>query len=147
ATALTRLGETDNAKALYRECLDIRRALPQGPDDKIQQINLAVALARCGEHEEAVGISRRLLADSQHSAEIAIEVACALALCAGATADPALKSRYTEETYAAIRDGCAQGWKDFERFRVDPDLDPVRGDPAFGRLIAEFQNPGKPTGR
>jgi serine/threonine-protein kinase len=146
ATALLRLGETPKAQALYRECLEIRRSLPLAPDAKMQQVDLAVALARCGQHEEAARITRGVLDGPPLNSLLYIEVACARALCVGATSDPALKSRYAEETLAAIREGCKEGWKDYQRFRVDPDLDPIRGDPAFQRLLRELENPVKPAG-
>jgi tetratricopeptide (TPR) repeat protein len=142
ATALLRLGEKDKAQALYRECLDIRRPLAKGPEAKISQINLAIALARCGEHAEAAQISRTLLSPPQNSM-VFIEVACVFALCAGATSEAALQRTYTGETIAAIRKGYADGWRDLERLRVDPDLDPVRGDPAFQQMLQQFQQPPK----
>jgi tetratricopeptide (TPR) repeat protein len=146
ATALLRLGETAKAQALYRECLEIRRGLPQDPDARMQQIGIAVPMARCGEHGEAARIVRHILTATSDNPRISVEAACALALCAGATDDPAQKSKYTEETVAALRRGCAEGWEDFERFRVDPDLDPVRGDPAFKQLLQDVQKPAKPAG-
>jgi serine/threonine-protein kinase len=142
ATALLRLGEKDKAQALYRECLDIRRTLAKGPEAKVSQINLAIALARCGEHAEAAQIARKLLSSPENSM-VFIEVACVFALCAGATPEAALQRTYTGETLAAIRKGFADGWRDLERLRVDPDLDPVRGDPAFQQMLQEFQQPPK----
>ncbi len=141
ATALLRLGQTAKAHELYRECLTIRRSLVQDPEAKWPQIGLAMALARCGEHEEAARIARRLVMKPPLSSEIYVEAACALALCSGATSDPTLRSKYAQESLESIRMACAEGWKDFERFKVDPDLDPIRGDPRFQRLLQELQNP------
>jgi tetratricopeptide (TPR) repeat protein len=145
ATALQRLGESSKAQTLYRECLEIRRSLANDPEAKPSQINLAVALARCGEHEEAAAIARRLIETPPKSSFIYIEVACALALCSGATSAPALKRTYTGETLEAIRKGYADGWRDLQRLKVDPDLDPVRDDPAFRRLLKELENASKPA--
>jgi serine/threonine-protein kinase len=145
ATALLRLGEKAKAQVLYRECLEIRRSLPQDPGAKMSQVGLAVALARCGEHEEAARIARRLVSTPPQNSLLYIEVACALALCSGATSDRALKSHYATETVAMIRKGCAEGWKDIERLRVDPDLDPIRGERAFQQLLRELQSPANPA--
>jgi serine/threonine protein kinase len=144
ATALLRLHEVAEARRLYRECLDIRRSLVKDPAAKMDQIDLIVAMARCGEHEEAARIARRLIETPPKNAAIYIEVACALALCAGAASESGLKHTYTAETVAAIRKGIAADWKDPERLGVDPDLDPVRADPEFQRLLRDLQDTQKP---
>jgi hypothetical protein len=142
ATALLRLGEKEKAQALYRECLDIRRALAKVSQAKEDQINLAIALARCGEHAEAAKIAHKVLSPPENSF-VFIEAACILALCAGAAPEPSLHTAYVKETLDVIRKGYADGWRDLERLRVDPDLDPVRGDPAFQQMLQDFQQPPK----
>jgi serine/threonine-protein kinase len=145
ATATLRLDQAAEAKLLYRECLELRRKLAIDPKAKLDQIDLIVAMARCGEHREAAEIARRMIVTPPKNSVIYVEVACALALCAGATSEPALKQTYTTETVTAIRKGFNDGWRDLERLQIDPDLDPVRGDPEFERLLLDFQKSIKPT--
>jgi hypothetical protein len=58
---------------------------------------------------------------------------------------PTLKRTYINETLSAIRKGFAGGWRDLKRLRVDPDLDAVRGDPGFKRLLEELERGKKPA--
>ena len=87
-----------------------------------------LALARCGDHAEAALIARRAIRKPPQNAELYIETACGLALCSGAAEklDPALARTYADEAVAAIRSGRDRGWRDVERLKVDPDLDPIR---------------------
>jgi hypothetical protein len=101
-----------------------------------------LALARCGEHAEAAAIGRRLLASRPEDAKLYVEVACGLALCAGAARDDAALARgYADEALAALRHAVERGWRDVGRLKVDPDLDPIRDDPGFRRLITELESP------
>jgi serine/threonine-protein kinase len=144
ATALLRLGDTAGAARLYRECLDLRRELVKDPEAKVSRINLAVAMARCGEHEGAAMIARQLIESSPKNVELSIESACALALCAGSAPDVTLRRTYTEDSLAILRKGIAEGWSDFERLKDDPDLDPIRDDAGFRHLLQEHEDGKRP---
>jgi serine/threonine-protein kinase len=147
ATALLRLGDKGGSMKSYRTCRDLRRALAADPNARLAQIDLMLALGRCGDHAEGAAIGRRLLAAAPGNGDLYIEVACGLALCAGAAAEKsevALARTYTDEAVAAIRRGRERGWRDLERLKIDPDLDPIRSDPGFQRLLADLRTPAKP---
>ena len=41
-----------------------------------------------------------------------------------------------------LRKGKARGWADVVSLETDPDLEPIRDDPAFRALLDEFRRPG-----
>ncbi len=144
ATALLRLGENDASMQSYRLCRDMRRELARDPKARTARINLMLALARCGEHVEAALIARSTIKSlPANAAGTYVEVACGLAICAGAAEklDPVRARTYADEAIAAIRRGSQGGWRDVERLKVDPDLDGIRSKPDFQRIIKELQAP------
>ena len=143
ATALLRLGEKDESMKSYRVCRDLRRKLASDTNARLAQLNLMLALARCGDHLEAGEIARRTINSPPQNADLFIEVACGLALCAGSAEklDQPLASTYADEAVAAIRRGQALGWRDAERLKIDPDLDPIRSNPGFQRLLVDRRAP------
>jgi serine/threonine-protein kinase len=143
ATALLRLGEKEASMKSYRVCRDLRRKLAGDSNARLAQIDLMLALARCGEHLEGAEIAHRAIKSPPQNAELYIEVACGLALCAGSAEkfEQTLARTYADEAVAAIRRGQALGWRDDERLKVDPDLDPVRSNPGFQQLLAELKAP------
>lgn len=44
----------------------------------------------------------------------------------------------TDEAFESLRQACQLGYYDFEYMKQDTDLDPVRSDPRFGELLADF---------
>jgi hypothetical protein len=66
------------------------------------------------------------------------------AFCAGAArarGDVALARRYTDSALDCLREGKRCGWADVHSLETDPDLEPIRTDPAFQALLAEFRRP------
>ena len=138
ATALLKLGDREGSLASYRRCRDLRRPLAADPEARMARLNLMLALARCGDHDEAATIARELIARDPRNAQLSVEAACGLALSAGAAAEAAdadLARSYADEAVAALRDAIGRGWRDYDRLKVDPDLDPIRDAPAFVALL------------
>jgi hypothetical protein len=71
-----------------------------------------------------------------------VEIACGLAICAGAAekVDPKRARVYADEAIAGIRRARQGGWRDVERLKIDPDLDGIRSRPEFQQLIKELQS-------
>ncbi len=113
------------------------------------QIDLMVALARCGEHARAAEIAKALVTTPPKNEQIYFQAACGFALAAGAAgasggdasaiAGPELYS--SDSALDCLRKGKQRGWTDVVRLEIDPDLEPIRNDPAFRALLAEFPRP------
>jgi hypothetical protein len=127
------------------------------------RVNLMIILARCEAHARAAAIGRELLATPPHDEQILYYLACAYALAAGAAGaeqerfqgalgavpsamaggvDAALVRLYTNLALDCLRKGKQRGWADVGSLEIDPDLEPIRTDPAFRSFIAEFPRPG-----
>jgi tetratricopeptide (TPR) repeat protein len=139
ATALLRMGEPQEADRYYRECLEIRRGLAQGPDaPRGDRINLAIALGRCREAEEAARIGRVLAAESDLSADDHFQIACILSIASGASQGEAARA-CAGEAVESLRKAAAAGRGTPGEFRVDPDLEAIQKDDRFLALIAELE--------
>jgi len=144
ATCALHSGDAAGAAAGYRRCLVIRRALANEPKAKMPQVDLMVALARCGEHAGAARIARALVEIPPKDENLYFQAACGYALAASAAragGDSALARRYTVSALDCLREGKRRGWADVASLETDPDLEPIRTDPAFRALLAEFRRP------
>jgi eukaryotic-like serine/threonine-protein kinase len=140
ATCALYAGDIAGSAAGYRRCLEIRRALVTEPGVKVTQVDLMVALARCGEHTEAAEIAVALVATPPTDTRLYFQAACGFALSAGAASgDPELVELYTSLAIDCLRDAKKRGWSDPESLETDPDLEPIRNDPAFRALQVEFR--------
>jgi tetratricopeptide (TPR) repeat protein len=144
ATTALHSGDAKAAAVGYRRCLDIRKALASEPKVKMSQVDLMLALARCGEHAEAARIAEMLVTSPPKDEQLYFFSACGYALAAGAAgSDPALVRRYTNNAIDCLRKGKERGWSDVASLETDPDLAPIRNDAAFQALLAEFAHPQK----
>ncbi len=142
ATCALHAGDADAAAAGYRRCRDLYKLMATEPKAKVSRSGLMLVTARCGEHAEAAKIADALMATPPQDENHDFLTACGYALCAGAArADAALVRRYTDEAIASIRQGKGRGWADFGALEIDPDLEPIRKDPAFQAMVAEFRRP------
>ena len=139
--------------------LEIREKLATDPRARIPRIELMLAEARCGQHQRASAIARELMAGSPANSMIGFQSACGFALSAGAVrdrespailavagpapaaADAALIRDYTDRAIDCLRRAKALGFSDVVGLETDPDIEPIRDDPAFRALLAEFPRP------
>jgi serine/threonine-protein kinase len=146
ATAALRDGDTAAADENYQKCLDLRRGLATNPKAKMAEIDLIVALARCGYHEEAAHRVDDVLKNPSQDNQIYFQAACGYALSYGAVvrskpmdqwneAEKAVAKAYSDKAFDALQHGVEHGWKDLNSLQSDPDLDPIRADPRFPPLI------------
>jgi hypothetical protein len=142
ATCALHSDDAAGADAGYQRCLKIRKALATDPKVKAPEVDLIVALARCGEHAEAAQRAAALVATPPKNELLYFHAACGFALAAGAArSDPALVRRYTDQALDCLKKGKQRGWADVVSLEIDPDLEPIRNDPAFRALLAEFKQP------
>lgn len=151
ATAALRMGEKTIANELYKKCLDLRRPLASDPDAKAAQIDLIVALARCGFHDEASRLTDDVLKIPPQDNNIYYQAACGYALCAGAVAQDKPKDQwsederkladvYTVKAVEALQHGIEHGWRDLSSAQTDPDLDALRQDSRFESLLVKLKD-------
>ena len=146
ATACLRAGDAEASARHYARCLEIRRGLlPPGVRDAKREIDLMISLARCGQVAEAVRFSEALAKAGDQDAQTWYQVACARSLCRQAVrADAAESARHAEASLAALREASLRGYKDIVYLENDPDLDPLRDMPEFGRELEAFRAAAEP---
>ena len=135
ATCALHSNDLSGAAEGYRRCLEIRKRLVTEPAAKMPQVDLMLALARCGEHAEAVKIADELIAKPPTNEQIYFQTACGYALAAAAVgSDAKLAARYTASAVECLRKDKEKGWTDVVTLETDPDLEPIRSDRAFQAL-------------
>jgi len=135
-TVAQRSGETTEAQKQFRECLRLREGLAkEDPTNLYKQVELALAQARCGEHEQAAAVAEPLRKAAAKDAGILYYLGCAYALCADAAQTPALREHYAGEALATLRQAIAQGYNDRVSLETDPDLESLQRTPAYVELV------------
>ena len=142
ATCALHAGDRSAAAIEYRRCLEIRKALATDPTVKMPQVDLMVALARCGEHAKAAKIAEMLAAIPPTNENFYFQAACGYALAAGCVPNDAdLARQYTSGAIACLHKAKETGWNVPQSLEIDPDLEPIRNDPQFRALLEEFKKP------
>jgi eukaryotic-like serine/threonine-protein kinase len=163
ATCALKSGDRAGATAGYRHCLEIREKLATDPKVRMPRMALMVALARCGEHARGTAIARELVAEPPSNEMVYFEAACGFALSAGAVrvqsrptilaagalplaqaVAEALIREYTDRAMDCLHKAKARGYANVVGLKIDPDLEPIRDEPAFRALLAEFPPPAPP---
>ena len=163
ATCALKSGDRAGAAASYRRCLEIREKLLADPArTKVPAIDVMLARARCGQHGRASAVARDLVGRPALNAMVYFQAACGFSLSAGAVhdldsparltggggllaaADASLIGTYTERAVDCLRTAMGGGYSDVGGIQTDPDLEPIRDDPAFRTLIAGFPRPAAP---
>jgi tetratricopeptide (TPR) repeat protein len=130
------------AKEAYAECLKIRRELASiDPQDTLAGVEVALALARVGKPDEAEKAVGSLLKQAGKDRQVLLQVACALSILSGTTADKETAGRYRDQAFQALRDLVKAGWTDRGGLESDPDFDFIREDPRFKELLQALPKP------
>jgi tetratricopeptide (TPR) repeat protein len=85
-------------------------------------------LNRKGLHERAVLVDRQLAELLPQDCVVRYNLACSLA-----------RIGRCEEAIESLRKALEQGYRDFDYLHADGDLDALRGEPAFERLLQEYE--------
>ncbi|HZU35659.1 MAG TPA: protein kinase [Gemmataceae bacterium] len=145
ATALSAVGDT-GARPLYEACLKSRRELLHiDPKNTQRQIELMLVLARLGHDSEAAGLAAAILAYAPRHPGMLYGAACGYALCSVHAKAAAQKADYLARSAAALRQAVAHGYQDARGMAADPNLEPLRGSPAFRAVQTELVS--QPTAR
>lgn len=137
-----RTKDETGAKAHFRNCLKIREELASKDNiNERRQMELMLVVAHCGDHVGAAEIATRLEKSVKHDAEFMIDLGRTYAQCAAASSTPDFKTRYTSEALRALRAAVKLGYRDEVYLKTEVDLDPLRADPDFARLLEEVHRP------
>jgi hypothetical protein len=118
----------------FGECLRLRRELARiDPTDAQGQMELLLALARCGWAEEAEAVAKGLRDRAGDDRRTLFQVACGLSV-AGAGTGPAA-DRCREQVWEVLGKVVDLGWKDRVSLETEPDLEAARRDPRFTQLV------------
>ena len=142
ATCALKLGDSSGARQGYKRCLEIRREAAEKSKDKAVQINYMVALGRCGDHALAARIADGLVAADPRNEHVFFHVACGYALASEAATDAREEARaveYASKAIEALQRAKALGWAEVDSLRTDPDLEPIRKNPAFVAFLDTFK--------
>ncbi len=90
-------------------------------------------LSRRGKHVQALEVDRKLAQLLPHDDVVQYNLACSLA-----------RNNLPADAIAALRRAFEHGYDDFEHLELDADLAPLRSDPQYVALLAEFQPPPPP---
>lgn len=86
---------------------------------------LAELYTHLGEYEKGLAIDRRLAREYPDDSSVYYNLACSLSLC-----------NKIDEAFDTLDRAVALGWDDIEHLQNDQDLDNLRSDPRFLRLIS-----------
>jgi serine/threonine-protein kinase len=140
ATTCLREGQASEAANYYRECLALRKKLAaEDSNDLTRQVVLLLALARCGQVQEAATGAEQLRQQAAQNQQLLYFVACVYALCSAAAQNPDEGQVYQGAALRTLRQALALGWKDLIGLETNPDLDAIRQHPDYAALVAELQ--------
>jgi serine/threonine-protein kinase len=142
ATTYLKLKDSAAADKNYRECLKIRQALADAdPQNSRRQMELIGVLPHCGEHEKAAIAAEKLRKSQPKDPEILIAIGCSYACCSAVPSAGHLKQSYVDKSVEALNQSIALGFKVLSFFEEDPDLDPIRNEPGFLKILEKLKAP------
>ena len=113
------------ANSNYRRALAaVDRHLELNPDDARAMTIKAVSLFRTGNREEGLVWAANALEADKEDAGVKYNVACLYAL-----------ENESDRAIEALQQAVDAGFANFEWFEKDPDLESLRGDPRFRKLM------------
>jgi serine/threonine-protein kinase len=148
-TAHDRLGDSAAAKKDFQAALQLRQELIKlEPHNAYNQIDLALILARCGQHVQAAEQAEKLRARAPKDPGLLFFTGSTYALCSAAVAngpskDPSLQARYTSSALEALAQAVSHGYRDRAALEHDPDLDAIRKEKRFRELVDTLPPPGE----
>jgi non-specific serine/threonine protein kinase len=131
--ALHALGRTEAAGALHRRHAEVlERQLELVPEDTRAGMLLAGAYAALGRSEDAIRQLERVLAMNVTDSHTIYNAACTYGVLGR-----------KGEALAALRKAIGAGYGEWELASLDADLNCIRDDPEFGRLMDTMKRSGR----
>jgi tetratricopeptide (TPR) repeat protein len=140
ATIYLLLKDAAAADKNFHECLKIRQARADAdPQNSGRQMELIGVLPHCGEHLKAAEAAEKLRQSKPKNQEVLIAIGCCYACCSAVPAAGELRQHYIDKSLEALNQCVTLGFKDLSFFETDPDLDPVRKEPGFRKLLERLK--------
>lgn len=137
AQALVKLNRHAEAVADWKRALALNDRPPEEP---FIRRDLALTLARAGDHAQASAEANALANAKSLSGEILYDLACACAVAAGAVKDDnKLQDQYAARAVELLRQAVAKGFKDNEHLKSDDDLKALRQRPDYQQLAKDLE--------
>ena len=130
------------AAAHFDKCLALRADLAKIDKADVQgQVELMLARARKGPASDVEKMAIELLPKVEKERGVLFYIACALSLAS--VGDDATATRCRDQAFNVLGMLIKQGWNDRVTLEKDPDLEPIRTDPRFAKVVAPPTS-GKP---
>ncbi|HTU17302.1 MAG TPA: serine/threonine-protein kinase [Gemmataceae bacterium] len=132
-----RAGDDTLAVRCFQECFEIREELADKDVRSYRKkVDLLEVLARVGRYERAAQLAEKLRLDHQNDSEFLICATRCYAQCSLAVLDqPSARAQYVKMALAALQNALEGGYKDIVTLETHPDLDPIRENPVFTKLM------------
>ena len=130
------IGDATNARKQFESCRDLRKQQFALSANDSNKKSLMLALARCGDLEEARVIIDALGKSTARSGELHLERARALAQLSRHLANEQERSTTIDAAFVALERAIKEGFSDPFRIMAEQDLDPLHADPRFESLVA-----------
>jgi tetratricopeptide (TPR) repeat protein len=130
----------DDAQLAFARSLQLRQEMARRDpkNDKVRN-ELLGALARAGETAQAEELAATIHQSEFIDNEVRLGIACAYAQCVRAVDAEADRARLGNQAIAMLRSALDNGYRDRVYLEVNPDLDPLRGQEDFRKLLAELE--------
>jgi serine/threonine-protein kinase len=128
----------------YGECLRLREELAKiDPKDAPAKVELMLALARLGRAAEAEKRAGELLTLTRETPDpqVLFQTAAGLAVAAGGASDSVVATRCRDKAFEVLNELVKHGWKSGAALELDPDLESLRDDPRFAKVLAALSPP------
>jgi tetratricopeptide (TPR) repeat protein len=133
-----RMQEADSAREQFEESRKIRQSLAdRSPESDRRQMELMVALAHCGELEQATRLAEKYAQSDTVDNEMLLDLSRCFAQCAAAAASDGtdMQVQYGQRAIDAIAKATFRGYRDAVYLEFEPDLDPIRNHAAFIQIL------------
>ncbi|HEY7309804.1 MAG TPA: serine/threonine-protein kinase [Gemmataceae bacterium] len=124
------------ARTHFQAALPLREQLRKLDGQNVfYQADLACTLAHCGRTNDAARLADTLRKQIEDNPTLLLQIADCYAQCAAA-APAADRPAYVEKALQVLRTAVTKDFKDTRLLKTDPDLEPIRRQPAYQEIVS-----------
>lgn len=140
AVSHSEISDSASAGSYLKEAIKLHREVHEAEVTPSAQADLMLSLARAGRTSEARG----LIADAEATLKASTHLLSkARTLCLIWTHSQDTTDR--DAAFESLREAVNAGYQDWFRLQVEPDLKPLRSDPAFKKIVNELKSQQQPV--